>query len=154
MTPNPSPGLSAPRNRNSWTTSRSYTLGPSDSIGSGDSQIIHNALSSPVISSAFHRLKDEVDWQIMSHRGGQVPRLVAVQGEAGEGGDIPLYRHPADESPPLLPFTETIQQIRKEIEALLSQPFNHALIQLYRDGIDNISEHADKVCLLGNSRVF
>ena len=154
MTPNPSPGLSAPRNRNSWTTSRSHTLGPSDSIGSGDSQIIHNALSPPVITSAFDKLKDEVDWQIMSHRGGQVPRLVAVQGEAGEGGDIPLYRHPADESPPLLPFTETIQQIRKEIEALLSQPFNHALIQLYRDGVDNISEHADKVCLLGNSSFF
>lgn len=151
MTLNLSPDLPAPRKRQPRVTSKSHTLGPNDKIGAGDSHIIHDALSSPIIASAFDKLKDEVDWQIMSHRGGQVPRLVAVQGEAGVDGDIPLYRHPADESPPLSPFTETIQKIRREVEALLSQPFNHALIQLYRDGVDNISEHADKVCLLGCS---
>ena len=145
ITPDTGPGPSIPRDRNSRISSRSHALGPNDSIGSGDTRIIYNALSASVSTSAFDRLKDEVDWQVMSHRSGPVPRRVAVQGEAGEYGDIPLYRHPADESPPLLPFTETVQQIRQEVEALLSQPFNHALIQLYRDGVDNISEHADKV---------
>lgn len=144
-------GPTAARNRSSWNMAKLQTLGPNDSIGSGDSRIIHNALSSPCISSAFQQLKNEVHWQTMLHRSGQVPRLVAVQGEVGPDGEVPVYRHPADESPPLLPFTATVQCIRAEAELQLGQAFNHALIQLYRDGIDNISEHADKVCLPARS---
>ena len=146
MAPALDPSPLASQNRKSWPTPKTRILGPNDNIGSGDSRIIHNAISSSVIDSAFERVKEEVVWQRMLHRSGQVPRLVAVQGEAGEDGDVPIYRHPADESPPLLAFTPTVQQIRREVEGLLSQPFNHALVQLYRDGIDNISEHADKVC--------
>ena len=132
--------------RSSWKASRTHTLGPNDSIGSGDSRIIYDVLSSATFKYAFDQVKGEVDWHTMSHRGGQVPRLVAAQGEIGENNGIPIYRHPADESPPLLSFTPTVQAIRQAIEGLLNQPFNHALIQLYRDGIDNISEHSDKVC--------
>ena len=135
------------RNRTSWQ-SRSATLGPNDSIGSGDSKIIHNVINPPIIDNAFGQLKEEVDWQTMFHRSGQVPRLVAVQGEVGTNGDMPIYRHPADESPPLLPFTPAIEKIRQQVVSVLKQPFNHALIQLYRDGEDNISEHSDKARLL------
>ena len=139
--------ISSPsKNRKSWQ-SRSALLGPNDSIGSGDSAIIYNVIRSPTIDDLFNRLKGEIDWQTMSHRGGQVPRLVAVQGEAEENGDIPIYRHPADESPSLLPFTSSVQEVRERITSLLKQSFNHALIQLYRDGEDNISEHSDKVYL-------
>ena len=134
------------KNRNSWQ-SRSALLGPNDSIGSGDSAIIYNVIRSPAIDDLFNRLKGEIDWQTMLHRGGQVPRLVAVQGEAEENGDIPIYRHPADESPSLLPFTSSVQEVRERITSVLKQSFNHALIQLYRDGEDNISEHSDKVHL-------
>lgn len=141
------PGPSASRDRSSWQ-SRSATLGPDDSIGSGDSKIIYNVIGSPIINDAFSQMKVEVDWQTMFHRSGQVPRLVAVQGEVGKNGDIPIYRHPADESPPLLPFTPMVQMIRQQIVSVLKQPFNHALIQLYRNGEDNISEHSDKVCSL------
>ena len=137
-------GTSASKNRKSWQ-SRSATLGPNDSIGSGDSKIVYNIISSTIINDAFNQVKDEVDWKTMSHRSGQVPRLVAVQGEIGEFGDIPIYRHPADESPPLFPFTPTVRKIRQQVESRLKQTFNHALIQLYRDGEDNISEHSDKV---------
>ncbi len=135
-------GLSGRKNGH---TTGAQVLGPSNNLGAGDSRIIHNVLSAPLIDNAFHLLKDqEVDWQTMSHQGGSVPRLVAVQGEIGNDGSIPLYRHPADESPSLRPFSPTIQKIREQIEDLLKQPFNHALIQLYRDGNDNISEHSDK----------
>lgn len=134
----------SPRNRSSWHP-RSATLGPNDKIGSGDSKIIHGIIGSPIIDDAFSLLKGEVDWQTMFHRSGQVPRLVAVQGEVGKNGDIPIYRHPADESPSLWPFTPTVQKIRQQIMSVLKQPFNHALIQLYRDGEDSISEHSDKV---------
>ena len=143
-TPKPSPEPSSTKNRGSWNLSRSHSLGPNDRIGSGDSRIIHNAIDPNIMNTSFSKVKNEVDWQTMFHRSGQVPRLVAVQGEIGPEGDIPLYRHPADESPPLSPFTPVIQQIRRGIEKVLSQSFNHALIQLYRDGVDNISEHADK----------
>ena len=145
-------GSSATRNRNSWQ-SRSAALGPNDSVGSGDSKIVYNVIDSSSINDAFNQTREEVDWQTMFHRSGQVPRLVAVQGEIGKNGDIPIYRHPADESPPLFPFTPMIQKIRSQVESRLTQKFNHALIQLYRDGEDNISEHSDKVRSLTAYRV-
>lgn len=57
---------------------------------------------------------------------------------------FPIYRHPADESPPLLPFTLTVEKIRRHVERALNHPINHVLIQHYRDGTDHISEHSDK----------
>ena len=145
LTPLPSPDVSSGKKRDSWMTVGAHTMGPEDSIGSGDSRIIYDVLGSPLIDDAFQLLKEEINWQSMHHRSGKVPRLVAVQGEKGKDGSVPLYRHPADESPRLLSYSPTIQKIRTEIERLLKQPFNHALIQLYRDGNDNISEHSDKV---------
>ena len=56
----------------------------------------------------------------------------------------PIYRHPADASPPLLQFSPTVSRIREAVEARLNQPVNHALIQHYRSGKDYISEHSDK----------
>ncbi|KAF8630560.1 hypothetical protein AX17_005372 [Amanita inopinata Kibby_2008] len=80
----------------------------------------------------------------MFHRGGPVPRLVAVEGEMAEDGSFPIYRHPADESPPLSPFSPTVTQIREVIQKVLKHPVNHVLIQHYRSGKDYISEHSDK----------
>ncbi|KAL8731026.1 MAG: hypothetical protein Q9166_003677 [cf. Caloplaca sp. 2 TL-2023] len=145
-TPSASNRTSFMRNRDSWPANL-RTLGPQDSIGAGDSKIIHDVLDPKIAKDAFMYLKDEVKWQTMSHRSGQVPRLVAVQGEIGKDGGIPVYRHPADESPPLLPFTSCVEQIRIDLERTLKQPFNHVLIQLYRDGNDSISEHSDKASL-------
>ncbi|KAL8799008.1 MAG: hypothetical protein Q9182_006220 [Xanthomendoza sp. 2 TL-2023] len=142
-TPNGSKRTSLMRNRDSWALN-TRTLSPQDTIGSGDSRIIHEVLDPKLAEEAFVQLKDEVNWQTMNHRGGQVPRLVAVQGEIGSDGGVPIYRHPADESPPLLPFTTFVEKIRKELQRALKQPFNHVLIQQYRDGNDNISEHSDK----------
>lgn len=148
FTPLPSPGSSTGVNRDSWMSNSTSPLMSADNLGSGDSRIILDVLSSALADEAFAVLREEVEWQTMHHRSGKVPRLVAVQGEILKDGSMPLYRHPADESPRLHAFSATVEKIRKEIEALLNQPFNHALIQLYRDGNDNISEHADKVCPL------
>lgn len=147
----PNFGPARRRKRDSLIKPRPQSLGPDDTIGSGDSRILHDAMSSSIAENGFYKLKEEVLWKTMLHRSGEVPRLVAVQGDAGKEGEVPIYRHPADESPPLLPFTPMVHKIRQQVEKRLSQPFNHALIQLYRDGVDNISEHADKVrkpCLL------
>ena len=110
----------------------------------GDTTIIHDLLQGELADNIFERVRDEVQWQKMSHQGGDVPRLVAVQGKVNEDRSIPIYRHPADESPALLPFTETVDLIRTEAEKELGHSLNHVLIQFYRDGTDYISEHSDK----------
>lgn len=113
-------------------------------ICAGDTDVIPNLLPKDIENGVFDKLRNEVDWQRMSHQGGEVPRLVAVQGKVAEDGSIPVYRHPADESPPLLPFSPTVLAIKAETEKHLGHPLNHVLIQFYRDGNDYISEHSDK----------
>ncbi|PBP20554.1 isochorismatase [Diplocarpon rosae] len=110
----------------------------------GDTTIIKHLLRDDLAECMFRSIRDEVRWQKMSHQGGEVPRLVAVQGEVARDGCIPIYRHPADESPPLLPFSENVALIKKQVEEHLGHPVNHVLIQFYRDGTDHISEHSDK----------
>lgn len=110
----------------------------------GDTDVIENVLPAPLADGVFDKLREEIQWQRMSHQGGEVPRLVAVQGEVAEDGSIPIYRHPSDESPPLLPFSPTVQAIRSATEKHLGHSLNHVLIQFYRDGHDYISEHSDK----------
>ncbi|KAH7255943.1 uncharacterized protein BKA55DRAFT_688930 [Fusarium redolens] len=110
----------------------------------GDTDIINNVLPESLLEGIFDKLREEVQWQRMSHQGGQVPRLVAVQGEIGSDGSIPVYRHPSDESPPLLSFSPTVLAIKNETEKQLGHSLNHVLIQYYRDGNDYISEHSDK----------
>jgi nicotinamidase-related amidase/alkylated DNA repair dioxygenase AlkB/glutathione S-transferase len=121
-------------------------LGPGDVIGEGDSRVIYNLLPLPVDGQEewFKTLKEEVAWQKMYHQTGEVPRLVAVQGQVEADGSMPIYRHPADESPPLLPFSNTVMAIKSTVEEAIHHPLNHVLIQLYRTGADNISDHSDK----------
>ncbi|KAK4120085.1 hypothetical protein N657DRAFT_649425 [Parathielavia appendiculata] len=116
----------------------------SEPLCEGDTSVITNVLPPALAADAFERLLEEVSWAGMSHMGGEVPRRIAVQGEVAEDGSMPIYRHPADESPPLLPFSPTVLQIKKEVENHLGHPLNHVLIQHYRSGNDYISEHSDK----------
>ncbi|KAI6779487.1 Isochorismatase family [Emericellopsis cladophorae] len=110
----------------------------------GDTDIIEKLLPKDLEAGIFDKVREEVEWQRMSHQGGEVPRLVAVQREVAEDGSIPVYRHPSDQSPPSLPFSPTVLAIKKATEKHLGHKLNHALIQYYRDGLDHISEHSDK----------
>ncbi|KAI0668165.1 hypothetical protein C8Q78DRAFT_980461 [Trametes maxima] len=123
---------------------RKGVLGPGDVIGEGDASILYDFLPEDLARTAFEDLVKEVKWNKMMHRGGEVPRLVAVEGKVAEDGSYPIYRHPADESPALRPFSPTVERIRKHVEALLHEHVNHVLIQHYRSGADYISEHSDK----------
>lgn len=113
-------------------------------LGEGDTDIIEDVLPQELEKIAFEELRNEVQWQRMLHQGGDVPRLVAVQGEVAQDGSMPVYRHPSDESPPLLPFSPTVLMIKAKIEEHLGHALNHVLIQFYRNGKDYISEHSDK----------
>ncbi len=110
----------------------------------GDSILDCAALSACINEDTFETLYREVAWHQMSHRGSFVPRLVALQGTKEADGVEPLYRHPADEQPPLMHWTPTIDAIRQEVERRIGHPLNHCLIQLYRNGRDWIGKHADK----------
>ncbi|KHN96164.1 isochorismatase [Metarhizium album ARSEF 1941] len=114
------------------------------SLCEGDTEVIENVLPEGLAKDAYEKLRDEVQWQRMLHQGSEVPRLVAVQGEISDDGSMPVYRHPSDESPPLLPFSPTVLAIKAETEKHLGHALNHVLIQFYRDGKDYISEHSDK----------
>ncbi|KAF9650997.1 hypothetical protein BDM02DRAFT_3111312 [Thelephora ganbajun] len=118
------------------------TVDGTDNLGEGDSYLVLDLL--PEDENWMEKLKREVQFRIMLHRGGEVPRLVAVQGEINNDGSYPIYRHPADASPPLLWFSPTVSRIRAAVEAQLNHPVNHVLIQHYRSGKDYISEHSDK----------
>jgi nicotinamidase-related amidase len=115
-----------------------------ESICEGDTTVISNLIPRAEAEGIYETIKAEVQWQMMSHQGGEVPRLVAVQGEIASDGSIPIYRHPSDESPPLLEFSAAVSVIRREVEKTVGHPVNHCLIQLYRSGTDYISEHSDK----------
>ncbi|KAJ6202191.1 hypothetical protein J3E72DRAFT_234622 [Bipolaris maydis] len=129
-------------------------LGPGDEIAEGDSRIIHDFFpsdlrhpsdpSQPLKDIIFGQLYNEVRWQKMLHQQGEVPRLVCCQGAFGDDGSMPVYRHPADQTLPLLRFSPKVQIIRRQAEKLVEHPLNHVLIQLYRSGNDFISEHSDK----------
>jgi nicotinamidase-related amidase/alkylated DNA repair dioxygenase AlkB len=129
-------------------------LGPGDTIAEGDSNIIHNFFpadlthpthtSKPLSDLIFTQLYTEVRWQKMLHQQGEVPRLVCAQGEFGDDGSMPVYRHPSDQTLPLLHFSPKVQLIRRRAEKLVGHPLNHVLIQMYRSGSDYISEHSDK----------
>ncbi|KAJ4332620.1 hypothetical protein N0V87_008248 [Didymella glomerata] len=128
--------------------------GPGDHIAEGDSRIIHDLIptqfrhpsdpSKPLTETIFQQLYAEVRWQKMLHQQGEVPRLVCCQGEFGDDGSKPVYRHPADQTLPLLHFSPKVQYISRRAEKLVGHPLNHVLIQLYRSGNDYISEHSDK----------
>ena len=151
---NPTPSTTMSKNKIP-NLSNLPTRGPGESIGEGDSYIKHSFLPDslrdpindaiPLHSNIFHALYHEVRWQKMYHAGGEVPRLVAIQGTVdSRNGSKPVYRHPSDQSPPLLPWTHSVDVVRKEAEKVVGHELNHCLIQLYRTGEDNISEHSDK----------
>ena len=104
----------------------------------------------------FNALKSEIKWHNLTHATGPLPRLLSAQARpltlrpdpnpATSPTTVhePIYRHPTDKYLHPTPFTPLIDTIRIRTEIVARQKLNHALIQLYRDGHDFISEHADK----------
>ncbi len=85
----------------------------------------------------YNRLLREVRFAQMHSRGAPVPRLVAMQVLPDAEGNLPLYRHPADEHPRSEVFTPLVLFLRGVVKARVGLEANHALIQHYRDRCDS-----------------
>jgi hypothetical protein len=68
-----------------WKSDAEYVK-QTEGLGAGDSYLTLNLLPPELESDAFEKLKQEVKWQKMYHHGGEVPRLVAVEGEIQPDG--------------------------------------------------------------------
>jgi nicotinamidase-related amidase len=113
-------------------------------LGAGDTTLWCGALRSCIDETTYEALEREIAWSTMFHRGGEVPRRVAIQGTRGPDLVEPLYRHPVDGQPALHDWTPIVDRIRRATEERAGHPLNHGLLQLYRHGRDWISEHSDK----------
>lgn len=108
------------------------------------------ALAAPDADRLFDELIAGIDWRqeiarVMGRRV-PIPRLTAWHGEAGYVYSG-IRMTPAPWSPPLL-------EIKAIAEACAGQPFNSVLLNLYRDGRDSVSWHADNEPGLGRNPVI
>jgi alkylated DNA repair dioxygenase AlkB len=94
----------------------------------------------------FQALEAETRWERPTMMGAPSARLAATQGDLRADGAVPMYRYPVDKLLPVTDMTPTVRRIRDRVEQLVGLPLglNHALVQLYRDGRDHITPHADK----------
>lgn len=123
-------------------------------IGANDCKYIPSILNDDEIDTMFYKIKNETKWDHMKHLGGDVPRMIAIEGESKiiniNNKQIvvnPLYRHPADSYPIFVNFTNHVKLLRDRVEDVLGHPrgyFNHCLVQLYPNGQSYISDHSDK----------
>jgi alkylated DNA repair dioxygenase AlkB len=112
--------------------------------------MFEDALNRADADRLFHALLDSIAWgqeeaTIMGRRVA-IPRLTAWHGEAGYVySGIAMV--PAPWTPPLL-------ELRARAEEIAGQPFNSVLLNLYRDGRDSVSWHADNEPGLGRDPVI
>ncbi|KAK9488028.1 hypothetical protein V1527DRAFT_402908 [Lipomyces starkeyi] len=124
-----------------------------------DSYIIYDFIPPETSDALFcELLNNEIKWGTMYHHGGPVPRLVCIQSQPDDAGWTPLYRHPTDPDTSSLTisaqFSKSVNFISNRIQLQVKHPVNHVLIQLYRNGEDYISEHADKtVDIVSGSKI-
>ena len=90
-------------------------------------------------------LRRELDWEqreiVLFGRPVLQPRLIAWAGELG-------YRYSGQTLPPR-PFTPALAPLLARVQARVGVPFNHVLVNRYRDGADSMGLHADDEPELG-----
>ena len=127
------------------------TEGPSSLLPcDGVAWLQENALAAPDADRLFDQLIAGIDWRqeiarVMGRRV-PIPRLTAWHGEAG-------YVYSGIRMPPA-PWSRPLLEIKVIAEACAGQAFNSVLLNLYRDGRDSVSWHADNEPGLGRNPVI
>jgi alkylated DNA repair dioxygenase AlkB len=102
----------------------------------------------PVADALFARIKTETPWAQERGRFGPFPRLTAWYADAGLTYTYSGVTHHA------ITWTETLAQIRRDVEEAADVPFNSLLLNFYRDGQDSMGDHADDERELGKNPVI
>ncbi len=118
----------------------------------GSAVLYRNALSAPAADEAMEMLMATVPWQ-QHHvrvfgRAVAQPRLVAWFGDAGRS-----YSYSGLTLEPMQ-WTDTLSALRSRCEGLARSSFNSGLANLYREGKDSVSWHADDEPELGADPVI
>src|SRR5438105_592252 len=114
---------------------RSRNLLPRD----GEAVLMEEAISQTDADRLFARLMDTIDWRsetaLVMGRRIALPRLTAWYGEAA-------YSYSGIRNDPA-PWTDDLLEIKAIAERCAGSSFNSVLANLYRDGRDSVSWHAD-----------
>ena len=109
-------------------------------------------LTSTQADSLLQSFLQRIDWQqetlFLYGRSVQVPRLVAWYGDAQAS-----YRYSGKAHDPL-PWTSELLELRAMLKSRLKVEFNAVLLNLYRNGHDSMSWHADDEPELGEQPVI
>lgn len=112
----------------------------------GQAYLLPGFLSAAEAAACFTALRTELDWaQEEGLFGAPVPRLTAWQGDVA-------YTYSGITHPPA-PWTPTAQHLRDLVGEVVPMP-NGVLGNLYRDGNDSVSWHADDEELFGPEPVI
>jgi alkylated DNA repair dioxygenase AlkB len=116
----------------------------------GELWLIERAIAAPDADRLQGALLAAIDWRqetatIMGRRV-PIPRLTAWHGEAG-------YVYSGIRMSPM-PWNAPLLELRAAAEACAGQAFNSVLLNLYRDGRDSVSWHADNEPGLGRNPVI
>ena len=118
----------------------------------GDLTLYRNGFSTQEADEYFTQLQDTLAWTqekiTMYGKTHNVPRLSAWYGDERVPytySGITAYG---------LPWTESLQTIKARVEQLAGAQFNSVLANLYRDGADSVSWHADDESELGPAPVI
>lgn len=116
----------------------------------GDARLYRDVLRTDEADRIFERLHMALNWQQeTAHIMGRdiaVPRLTSWYGEVA-------YRY-SGVYHPAAPFPKILLPLRKLAEEHAGQSFNTVLLNLYRDGRDSVSWHADDEDVLGDNPVI
>jgi alkylated DNA repair dioxygenase AlkB len=105
-------------------------------------------LTPPEADRLFEELRTAVPWhQERTSWGSAFPRLTAWYADPG------LTYHYSGVTHAGLAWTETLQDVRRRVEAAAGAPFNSLLLNFYRDGSDSVGWHADDEPELGPNPV-
>jgi alkylated DNA repair dioxygenase AlkB len=96
----------------------------------------------------FEELRTQTPWKQEQSRFGPFPRLTAWYADAGMSYSYSGVTHEA------IPWTPTLSEVRRRVEAVAQTPLNSLLLNFYRDGQDSIGYHADAEPELGVNPVI
>ena len=96
----------------------------------------------------FERIRSESPWTQETGRFGPFPRLTAWYADPGLTYAYSGVTHSAT------PWTPTLAEVRRQVEAVSKTSFNSLLLNYYRDGKDSMGMHADNEPELGANPVI